>query len=49
MEETTEPSGLDPLKFELFKLEYEHAVTRYENIYKAIWQNSVVPNRYNLP
>lgn len=24
--------------FELFKLEYEQAAERYENIYKAIWQ-----------
>ena len=26
-------------KFELFKLEYERAAERYENIYRAIWQN----------
>lgn len=25
--------------FELLKLEYEKAADRYENIYKAIWQN----------
>ena len=26
-------------KFEIFKLEYERAAERYENIYKAVWQN----------
>ena len=26
-------------KFDLFKMEYERAAERYENIYKAIWQN----------
>ena len=25
--------------FDMFKLEYELAAQRYENIYKAIWQN----------
>jgi hypothetical protein len=32
-----EDKGRD-LKFELYKLEYERAAIRYEDIYKAVWQ-----------
>ncbi|MDF5722810.1 MAG: hypothetical protein PUP91_20505, partial [Rhizonema sp. PD37] len=35
---TTEITEQQKFKFEIFKLEYEQAAQRYENIYKALWQ-----------
>src|SRR5580658_5098151 len=32
-------NGGTNLEFELYKLEYETAATRYQNIYSAVWQN----------
>lgn len=36
--EPKEPKQARDYTFEMFKLEYEQAAQRYENIYKAIWQ-----------
>jgi hypothetical protein len=44
MTEATSPDNNSPEQekwertFNLFKLEYEQAAQRYENVYKAIWQ-----------